>query len=173
MSSLRTSGPDSLSSKKLNNSIIGPVPMGSVSTWLWSRNWTQSMLSDAEPASLQGVRSFEIQLSVGPQALGPKLNAGAAFWTQRPASLQNVRSSEIQVSVGHQALGPELNAGAAFGRRACVPTGTAIAPRTPGTSRQTFSSHPLSTSSDENPLPWLSPPPQPPLPSHPPLEQAS
>jgi hypothetical protein len=63
------------------------------------------LLLDAGPASLQNFQSFEIQVSVGPQVLGP-------VWTQRPeldagpASLQRVRSFEIHVSVGPQALGP-------------------------------------------------------------------
>jgi hypothetical protein len=48
-------------------------------------NLGRGLLLDAGPASLQRVRSFEIQVSVGPQALGPVwVLKSASFWRQPP-----------------------------------------------------------------------------------------
>ena len=60
----------------------------------------QSLLLDAGPASLQN-----IELSVGPQALGP-------VWMWRPVLGQ----------MGFGRSRPESDAEPALGRRACVPT---------------------------------------------------
>jgi len=45
----------------------------------------RGLLLDAGPASLQNFQSFEIQVSVGPQALGPVwVLKSASLWRQPP-----------------------------------------------------------------------------------------